>query len=256
MTNTLIEQIADFLPPPISVVSIVGAGGKTTCMYDLARLLIDAGKKVLITTTTKLYHPEFENRKNWQLHLGSFRKPGTYLPNENSRIDIAAKTVDTKEHKLIGFLSEEIDETVNAWKYDYVLVEADGAKQKPIKAPAGHEPVIPRVTALVIGMVGLDCLGKTLNEVTVHRAEYLSALTGQPIGSVIDKNTVCELITSGLGLFKNVPQVCNKVAVLNKADTPDLLNQGIAIRNAIMQKKTLSPGIVQVLVGTLNLQIG
>ena len=39
------------------VISFVGAGGKTSCMLELARSLAKQGKKVLVTTTTHMEHP-------------------------------------------------------------------------------------------------------------------------------------------------------------------------------------------------------
>jgi len=39
------------------VISLVGAGGKTTLMFRLARELLLAGRKVVTTTTTKILEP-------------------------------------------------------------------------------------------------------------------------------------------------------------------------------------------------------
>src|SRR4030067_2624843 len=39
------------------VISLVGAGGKTTLMFRLARELVLDGKKVVTTTTTKILEP-------------------------------------------------------------------------------------------------------------------------------------------------------------------------------------------------------
>lgn len=38
--------------------ALVGAGGKTTLMYALARRTADAGRRVVCTTTTKIFPPE------------------------------------------------------------------------------------------------------------------------------------------------------------------------------------------------------
>ena len=135
MKQSLINQIEAVLPSPKAVIAFVGAGGKTTCMYQLAKGLIEADKKVLITTTTKMFHPEYENRDNCTLFLGPFHGQKIHLPNEDNQIDIAALEVDPNQNKLIGFTGDDIDESVNEGRYDYILVEADGAKQKPIKAP-------------------------------------------------------------------------------------------------------------------------
>lgn len=39
------------------MISLIGAGGKTTTMFRLAQELRDEGRKVLVTTTTKIFKP-------------------------------------------------------------------------------------------------------------------------------------------------------------------------------------------------------
>jgi probable selenium-dependent hydroxylase accessory protein YqeC len=46
------------LPKAGGVISLVGAGGKTTLMFRMARELAAAGETVLTTTTTRIYRPE------------------------------------------------------------------------------------------------------------------------------------------------------------------------------------------------------
>ena len=53
---------------------------------------------------------------------------------------------------------------------DCVLVEADGARSRSLKAPADHEPVIPEFTTLTIVVVGLDVLDQRLDSESVHQA--------------------------------------------------------------------------------------
>src|ERR1017187_6974379 len=43
--------------PPHPLISIVGAGGKTTTMYTLASELAERGNRVVTTTTTNIYFP-------------------------------------------------------------------------------------------------------------------------------------------------------------------------------------------------------
>ena len=63
---------------------------------------------------------------------------------------------------------------------DVMLIEADGAKRKPLKVPADWEPVIPDFADVVVSVIGLDCLGKPICE-TAHRAEYTSSFLGKKI---------------------------------------------------------------------------
>ncbi|MFR7894749.1 MAG: selenium cofactor biosynthesis protein YqeC [Dysosmobacter sp.] len=81
-------------------------------------------------------------------------------PCENSKLTAPSLSVET-----LATLS------------DYVLVEADGSRQLPLKAHEAHEPVIPAVSRQVICVVGASGFGKPIRE-SVHRPERFCALTG------------------------------------------------------------------------------
>ena len=97
--------------------------------------------------------------------------------------------------------------------------EADGAKRLPVKAPAGHEPVLPPASGLVLGFVGLACLGRPMDGRTVHRPElfgpaHRAALPGAPIAL----DHLAALARSPRGLFQGAPAGARRVLVLNQAD--------------------------------------
>ena len=46
------------IPPSARCICAVGAGGKTSLLYELAEDYRQEGKRVLLTTTTKMYLPE------------------------------------------------------------------------------------------------------------------------------------------------------------------------------------------------------
>lgn len=64
-------------------------------------------------------------------------------------------------------------------RFDYVLVEADGSAQRPLKAHAAHEPVIPAGANQTICVVGVSGFGKPVHE-TAHRPELYARLAGIP----------------------------------------------------------------------------
>ena len=49
-------------------------------------------------------------------------------------------------------------------KADLTLIEADGARHLPCKAPAEHEPALLSSSDLVIGVTGLSALGQPLGK--------------------------------------------------------------------------------------------
>ena len=105
--------------------------------------------------------------------------------------------------------------------FDYILVEADGSRQRPIKAPADHEPVIPNGTTKTVGVIGLDALGKQIHGTSVHRPELLCRLTAKVMGDIIDEDVIARLIRAPQGLFKSVPDGSQRYVVLNKMENSD-----------------------------------
>ena len=116
--------------------------------------------------------------------------------------------------KLKGIAPSQVSRLASAWPV--VLVEADGSKRLPIKAPAEHEPVVPAETGLTVGVLGLDALGWPMDERTVHRPERFAAVTGCPPGAAIGWDHVVALARHPEGLFKGARGA--RVVLLNKVD--------------------------------------
>ena len=91
---------------------------------------------------------------------------------------------------------------------------------RPFKAPAGHEPVIPASTSLVVPVVGLDIVGQPLQPDTTHRAELVSQLSGTPLGETITTQTVAAVLAHPQGGLKNAPAGARLIPLLNKAEPP------------------------------------
>ena len=77
---------------------------------------------------------------------------------------------------------------------DYIFVEADGSRRLPLKAHAGHEPVIPPGTSGVIQVVGGSGIGRRVCE-TVHRPEiFLQILAKEGIPGHMEDPVTPEMI--------------------------------------------------------------
>ncbi len=110
---------------------------------------------------------------------------------------------------------------------DFVLVEADGSRMRPIKAPADHEPVIPPDATLVVPVVGMDALERPLSEIA-HRPEKVEELLmadGQLsiVNGMLTAQAVARLLIHPLGGLKNVPDEARIVPLLNKVDSEERL---------------------------------
>ncbi|MBN2106391.1 MAG: putative selenium-dependent hydroxylase accessory protein YqeC [Deltaproteobacteria bacterium] len=220
-----------------AVISLIGGGGKTTAMFLLADEFKALGKKVLVTTTTNIFVPE-----PWQcdefllegcadVNALAARPGGSITCLGNGLIEGAIRKVKSIDPAFIDALNR-------AGHFDCMLVEADGAKRKAIKAPADYEPVIPLSTTMVLGVIGLDCLGKPVSEETVHRCELFCACTGRKPGDMIDRESIVRLIMAENGLFKGAPAASRKVVLLNKADTAELQTQAELLARELATQQT------------------
>lgn len=224
-------SILQTLNPDIpAVISVAGGGGKTSFIFTLAREAADRGYSVLVTTTTAMFNPgtfsaeSGEPAKFHRLYTGPADAPQAIVP-EKGRILVAARNLMAQGKKLKGYDPDELGPELDKKAFDLMLIEADGARMRPVKAPADHEPVIPPQTRVMAGCIGLDCLDRPLDETYVHRPELLALLSGQPPGSPVTEQTLAQLISHENGLFKSCPPDARRLLVLNKADTPALLDR-------------------------------
>jgi probable selenium-dependent hydroxylase accessory protein YqeC len=88
---------------------------------------------------------------------------------------------------------------------DAVLVEADGAKMRQVKAPAAHEPALPPCTTLLLAVASATALGQPLDDHIAHRPERIAAVTGLLPGMIITPEALARLITSDDGALKGLP---------------------------------------------------
>jgi probable selenium-dependent hydroxylase accessory protein YqeC len=231
-----------------NIISIVGAGGKTTTMYRLSKELKKLNKKVLLTTTTVIYYPMIEEYDN--LIISSNLEQ---LILESKKISRGTITIICNafynNNKLRGINREWVKPLYNQGEYDFLVIEADGAKRKSIKAPTWYEPVIADSSTLVVGCIGLDVIGKKINETQVHRANIFGKLVGKDIGDIIDYETVLKLVISRQGLFKDCKDHSKKIVILNKVRDNEQLFYAQQLGHMIMKN---SEDISSVLMGNVK----
>ena len=227
---------------PREVVALVGGGGKTTAMFRLAREL---GPGAVITTTTKIFVPPIEadlapvTTSDRAALVDETRHAG-----RAGRIPVVGTTV-TDTQKLVGVAPEVIDELAALDEVRYVLVEADGARQHPFKAPREGEPVIPASCTVVIGVVGIDVLGGRLSDVA-HRPERVAALLDRPLDAILDVDAVASVIVHPRGTAKDVPPSARYVVLINKADGDASLEAARGLAQELMTR-----GILRVVITSL-----
>lgn len=189
------------------IVSLVGGGGKTTIMYQLAAFFAGQGRRVLVTTTTHIWRPA----QNYAANMEQARNLW-----QGQRYAVVGE-VEEASGKLVAPQFALLAELLPC--ADIVLVEADGSKQLPCKLPAAHEPVILPECDIVIGVAGMDALGRTLEEACL-RWQLGSGLFASTCNLLIDEQRLAAILLSERGTRKNVGGRAYYVA-LNKCDTAD-----------------------------------
>ena len=225
----------------IRSVALVGAGGKSSLMYALAREMVARHEKVVTTTTTKILPPK-SDESPWLILLEDDPELIS-LPTHLSEWEhvTVAQSLDHSSRKLQGVSAETIKRCLDV--AGRVLIEADGAAGRPIKAPERWEPVIPDFVDLVIPVVGLDSIGKPATEEWVFRLERFLSVTGLGPGEIIKPNVVGRLLSHPEGALKGVPRTARIVPYLNKldllksgADEKETVEAIIAATNARMRR--------------------
>lgn len=211
MAKELIEILELPQQGPL-MIALVGAGGKTTTMLALAQNYKFRNKRILVATTTRIYLPPEDARD--YLVLGTSENP-IEQPAPEGSVTVVGEGMEPNG-KLIGVSPQWLDEVFEKKTFDVILVEADGSKGKPLKAPAEYEPVIPQKSTHVIGIIGMDAWGEAVNTHWVHRLEHFMRVTGCQEGQTIDGDVLMKLINSPVGLFKEAPPGAKRILLLNK----------------------------------------
>lgn len=185
---TLVETLASLLlPSGRGVVSITGAGGKTSSLKALGHHFRNMGRSVLMTTTTKIQSPKhFAYEADF-----AFTDESDALAHEpkDGELVFYAQRELMDPKKLVSPRMEVLGALVP--RYDVVIIEADGAKCLPLKLHTERDPVIIPQTTATLAVMGASALGDTADntcfgyegteEVTV---EFLNKLIAAPEGAL------------------------------------------------------------------------
>jgi probable selenium-dependent hydroxylase accessory protein YqeC len=219
------------------VISLVGAGGKTTLMFRLAQELFLSGKNVVTTTTTKILEPTSEET-NFLFIDPDGRKIKNFVQrhlDQYHHVTVAQERLGSG--KLKGISSNLVNELWGSHGMDMIIVEADGAAGRPVKAPREEEPVIPSHTTLVVAILGVDGLEAELNEGNVFQPERVSKMTGIPMGERLTDEAMAILMTHPEGIFKGTPSSSRVIAFLNKVDIPNGVVKAKRIAKKVFERK-------------------
>jgi molybdenum cofactor cytidylyltransferase len=226
-------------------VAFTGAGGKSSAMARLAaELSVDS--PVIVTSTTKLaLHQTDMANHHMVLRRGSDILPLSGLIEENRSVLVTGPSAEN-EPKWLGLGPEmmvalrKLADRSRAT----LLIEADGARGRSLKAPDDHEPVIPAFTDLVLNVVGMDVIGQRVDSALVHRPERVAGVLGIAARDPITTGHVAALITSPQGGLKGVPAIAEFHALLNKIDVPGGRDNAQLTASALLSSPRLRSGVL------------
>ena len=194
---------------PREFVSLVGGGGTTTALFALGDQL---GPTAILTTTTRMGRD----------------RTGPYEPlvdpSDGELVDAVASdgTVllwrGVDGHRALGFAPETCDRWFDL--ADHVVVEADGSRRRPFKAPIDHEPVVPGRTTVLVAGVGAAAFGGVIADVC-HRPERVAAIAGCRTTDRLTPARLAAVLTSDRGSRKDCPPTARFAVLLNRVTSAD-----------------------------------
>jgi molybdenum cofactor cytidylyltransferase len=225
---------------PKDVISFVGGGGKTVAMFRLAAALVERGWRVISTTTTHLGRDEASLApRHWWSQDSPLLSDALLVELEVRRhLLVTGPPIEAGE-RWAGVTPGWVAEVIHHPLVDAVLVEADGARDLPFKAPASHEPVVPPVTTLLVPVVGVDAVGRALADVA-HRPEQVCALTGLAPEDHLNPRTIASVIAHPAGGLKGRPPDARVRVLVNKVESKERLGAAREIAHHLLNPSTES----------------
>jgi len=228
------------------IVVTVGGGGKTTIIERLAQEQTAAGNQVIISTTTKIIAPGGrETGLVLSEYCNNIQQAAERSLNAHKLVYVG-KSIN-KANKLIGLAEQEILELFKVKGLDLLLIEGDGSKGRPFKAPRYFEPVIPEIATVVIVVMGIDCVGKPLSEEYYHSIDQIEMITGLKRGEIVNEQMVAQIILHPQGYKKNVPPNAKWIPFINKVES--LKDEIKALKVAELLK---NEGVAKIIIGAAN----
>ena len=229
MNNNILDTFAAHQ----GVISVVGAGGKKSTIFQLASA--HTGK---IAITSTVYTPRFRRRLNVHEIIAD--------PDELfERIYAAAKVEkriayahpSEKSARLQGVSPEAVWMIHNQIGFEATYVKADGARLRWLKAPDQNEPVLAGGTTVLIPVSSIRAIGKPLSGEVAHRPRDTARIMEMELGEKITAVHLARLISSDQGAVKNAGDA-TVVPVLNMVENKQDLRLARLVAEQALERST------------------
>ena len=177
--------------PAGKCISVIGSGGKTTLLRYLAGRLPGT---VILTTSTHIYpFPGIPLVETGEEDSG--KSPDRILA-EIREAQSRSRVICLGQPEPSGKLASPADIVpfeLLLPEADHVLIEADGAAGRPLKAHRPWEPVIPACSAMTVCVVGASGIGKPVSQ-ACHCPELFASLAGISPGSLVEPEHIAAVV--------------------------------------------------------------
>ena len=229
------------------MVSLIGAGGKTTTMLRLAKELRDRGCKVLVTRTAKITQPTKPHIDRLFL-VDELQALVDICDEIAAPVIIGAGRGVNQEGELQGMPVAWLDRLNHHAAFDAILVEADSAAERLLAIPTDGEPVIPNSCQATIWIVAIKVLGKPLSEGWVYHASRARELLNLPVDATVNQELILQLLQHREGCLKGTPPGSRRIALINQADSQEELAAAEALGEKL-QKQGFAKVVITSYVG-------
>ncbi|MGL6106641.1 selenium cofactor biosynthesis protein YqeC [Romboutsia sp.] len=189
------------------IITVVGAGGKTSIINYLADYYRNE-LRVLLTTTTKIYVPQKESydcmfmvKDNKNIEL-----------NKESSVVVCGKHINY-ENKIIGLDFNDLISLTP--QFDLVLIEGDGSKRKKLKGWRENEPLVYPKSTKTIAILDITSYSLDIRDENIHRLEEFKKLT-QINSTKVTITNLKDIVLNEQGLFKKAKG--KKILFINKVE--------------------------------------
>jgi len=219
------------------LVAMVGGGGKTGALRLLAGELAATGSKVIVATTTAMLLRELVAAGSVVLEAGMPALVGGLRRALTEQRIVGAAAALGVDGKVIGLSPTTVDEL---WARgtntlaDYLIVEADGSRGKPLKAFGPHEPKVPSAATIIVQVAGLDAIGTQLDDEHVHRAELIATTLDVPLGSTVTSSVFVGCLREQVRYLAQRWGSARIVTVLNKAEGLQRVRLGLEVASDLL----------------------
>ena len=221
--------LAELLRATNGVVCAVGAGGKKSLLYHLARTLPG---KIGFTATVQMARFPPDIGAQIVAPLEGLRQQVERAAKDDRVVAFAQAS--NKPDRLSGLPPDMIDDLRRTCGFDIMLVKADGARMRLMKAPRAGEPVLPATTKTIVPIVSARIIGRQLTEEVAHRLDHITAITGLRRGDTIGPGHLSRLLASPAGALQSTGNAIVS-PVINMADTRDIADAARLAAAAALQ---------------------